>query len=67
VTWRGPKGTETHPSAHMFLMSGAQPNSAWLGNCVALDDKRFVKTGTDLSADDPVPDAVAGHARALPV
>jgi thioredoxin reductase (NADPH) len=52
VTWRGPKGTETHPLAHVFLMIGAQPNSAWLGDCVALDDKGFVKTGTDLTADD---------------
>jgi thioredoxin reductase (NADPH) len=52
VTWRGPKGTETHPIAHVFLMIGAQPNSAWLGACVALDEKGFVKTGTDLAADD---------------
>ena len=52
VTWRGPKGTETHPIAHVFLMIGAQPNSAWLGDCVALDDKGFVKTGTDLTPDD---------------
>ena len=52
VTWRGPKGTETHTMAHVFLMIGAQPNSAWLGDCIALDDKGFVKTGTDLTADD---------------
>jgi thioredoxin reductase (NADPH) len=52
VTWHGPKGTETHPIAHVFLMIGAQPNSAWLGDCVALDDKGFVKTGTELTADD---------------
>jgi thioredoxin reductase (NADPH) len=52
VTWRGPKGTETHPVGHVFLMIGAQPNSAWLGKCVALDDKGFVKTGTELTADD---------------
>jgi thioredoxin reductase (NADPH) len=52
VTWRGLKGTETHPLAHVFLMIGAQPNSAWLSDCVALDDKGFVKTGTDLTADD---------------
>jgi thioredoxin reductase (NADPH) len=52
LTWRGPKGTETHPLAHVFLMIGAQPNSAWLGGCVALDDKGFVKTGPDLTADD---------------
>ncbi|HXN31354.1 MAG TPA: NAD(P)/FAD-dependent oxidoreductase, partial [Polyangiaceae bacterium] len=52
VTWRGPEGTETHPLAHVFLMIGAQPNTAWLGGCVALDDKGFVKTGTDLTAED---------------
>jgi thioredoxin reductase (NADPH) len=33
-------------------MIGAQPNSAWLGDCVALDDKGFVKTGTELNAED---------------
>jgi len=52
VTWRSPKGTETHPLAHVFLMIGAQPNSAWLGQCIALDINGFVKTGTDLTADD---------------
>jgi thioredoxin reductase (NADPH) len=52
VTWRGPEGTETHPIAHVFLMIGAQPNSAWLADCVALDAKGFVKTGTDLTAED---------------
>jgi thioredoxin reductase (NADPH) len=52
VTWRGPQGTETHPIAHVFLMIGAQPNSEWLADCVALDDKGFVKTGTDLTAED---------------
>ena len=52
VTWRGPEGTESRPLGHVFLMIGAQPNSAWLGDCVALDDKGFVKTGTDLTAED---------------
>jgi thioredoxin reductase (NADPH) len=52
VTWRSPRGTETHPIAHVFLMIGAQPNSVWLGDCVALDAKGFVKTGADLTADD---------------
>jgi hypothetical protein len=40
VTWRGPKGTETHPIAHVFLMIGAQPNSAWLGDRVAARSAR---------------------------
>ncbi|HKU38350.1 MAG TPA: hypothetical protein VJR89_09385, partial [Polyangiales bacterium] len=29
---------------------GADPNTAWLEGCVALDDKGFVKTGVDLHA-----------------
>jgi thioredoxin reductase (NADPH) len=52
VTWRGPSGPETRPVAHVFLMIGAQPNSAWLSKCIALDDKGFVKTGMDLTSDD---------------
>lgn len=52
VTWRGPRGTENHPIGHVFLMIGAQPNTAWLGECVALDGKGFVKTGTELTADE---------------
>lgn len=30
---------------HLFVMTGADPNTAWLRGCVALDDKGFVKTG----------------------
>ncbi len=52
VTWRGPDGVEPHALKHVFLMIGAQPNTAWLGDCVALDAKGFVKTGTDLGAED---------------
>ena len=33
-------------------MTGAVPNTGWLDGCVALDDKGFVKTGSDLSADN---------------
>jgi thioredoxin reductase (NADPH) len=55
VTWRsstGSTGTETHPIGHVFLMIGAQPNSAWLADCVALDPKGFVKTGADLTQEE---------------
>jgi len=49
VTWRGPDGkTETHDIRHVFLMTGAIPNTEWLQGCVALDDKGFVRTGPDL-------------------
>jgi len=34
------------------MMTGAVPNTGWLDGCVVLDDKGFVKTGADLSADD---------------
>jgi thioredoxin reductase (NADPH) len=37
---------------HVFLMTGAEPNTAWLAGCVALDEKGFVKTGPELNDDD---------------
>ena len=43
---------ETHPVRHVFMMTGAVPNTAWLDQCVALDANGFIKTGPDLSADD---------------
>ena len=54
VHWRNDKaGTvETHAIRHLFLMIGAVPNTAWLAGCLTLDDKGFIKTGQDLSADD---------------
>jgi thioredoxin reductase (NADPH) len=50
VTWRtGANGKpETHDIKHVFLMTGAVPNTEWLQGCVALDDKGFVRTGPDL-------------------
>ncbi|HEX4456558.1 MAG TPA: NAD(P)/FAD-dependent oxidoreductase, partial [Polyangia bacterium] len=53
VRWRTGDGTiETRKIGHVFLMLGAEPNSAWLQGCVALDDKGFVKTGIDVSKDE---------------
>jgi thioredoxin reductase (NADPH) len=53
VGWRGPDGTtEVRSMRHVFLMTGAEPNTEWLRGCVALDDKGFVKTGTDLTSED---------------
>jgi len=37
---------------HVFWMTGASPNTSWLEGCVALDEKGFVKTGTDLTTHD---------------
>ena len=33
-------------------MTGADPNTDWLAGCLRLDDKKFVKTGTDLLPED---------------
>jgi len=41
-----------HPIRHLFVMAGADPNTRWLDGCVALDSKGFIKTGTDLTAED---------------
>jgi thioredoxin reductase (NADPH) len=32
-------------TSHVFVMIGADPCTEWLGNCVELDDSKFVKTG----------------------
>jgi thioredoxin reductase (NADPH) len=58
VTWRtGPDGKpQTHAIGHVFLMTGAVPNTEWLQGCVALDDKGFVRTGPDLHVEHRVPD-----------
>ena len=57
VHWRDTKtgAAFTCSSRHLFLMTGAVPNTAWLGGCVALDDKQFVRTGVDLGGDWPLP------------
>jgi thioredoxin reductase (NADPH) len=54
VQWRDKNtgATETHEIRHIFLMTGATPNTQWLNDCVALDDKGFVRTGSDLTEED---------------
>jgi thioredoxin reductase (NADPH) len=43
---------EEHKIRHIFIMTGADPNTRWLDGCIALDDKGFIKTGADLSAEN---------------
>lgn len=43
---------ETRPIRNLFVMTGADPNTAWLRGCVVLDEKSFVKTGADLRPDE---------------
>ena len=54
VTWRNGQSGETIEKsiAHLFVMTGAIPNTTWLEGCVVLDAKGFIKTGFDLSADE---------------
>jgi thioredoxin reductase (NADPH) len=54
VRWRNNKtgAVETHDICHVFIMTGAIPNTAWLQQCVVLDANGFIKTGPDLSHDD---------------
>jgi thioredoxin reductase (NADPH) len=54
VTWRSGPGnvTETREIGHVFLMTGAQPCTNWLNSCVALNEKGFIRTGSDLRSEE---------------
>jgi thioredoxin reductase (NADPH) len=54
VVWRNDRTgvSETRDIRRVFMMTGAVPNTGWLGRCVTLDEKGFVKTGPDLSRED---------------
>ncbi|MGZ5849025.1 MAG: FAD-dependent oxidoreductase [Methyloceanibacter sp.] len=49
---------ETHacPLRHLFLFIGADPNAAWLEDCVAVDSKGFVVTGAEFGGGVGVAD-----------
>jgi thioredoxin reductase (NADPH) len=54
VRWRDNRtgAVEEHEIRHLFSMTGAVPNTAWLRGCVALDARGFVKTGSALTPED---------------
>jgi len=54
VTWRDAANgaDKTSDIRHVFLMTGAVPNTHWLQGCVPLDDRGFVRVGSDLRAED---------------
>jgi thioredoxin reductase (NADPH) len=54
VYWRNSQTgrTEKHEIRHIFVMTGAGPNTSWLNGCIALDPKGFIKTGPDLLPDN---------------
>src|SRR5262249_20315011 len=51
VRWRDLSSgrEETRDIRHVFVMTGAVPNTGWLGGCVALDSNGFIKTGSGLA------------------
>ena len=54
VMWRNRQTGESEEKniAHVFVMTGADPNTSWLDGCVVLDVQGFIKTGPDLSSED---------------
>ena len=54
VAWRDSTTgkDEEHNIRHIFVMTGAVPSTDWLKGCVAMDEKGFIKTGTDLTPED---------------
>ena len=50
VVWRNRSTGEEEKRAirHVFLMTGAAPNTTWLQGCLALDSKGFIVTGRDI-------------------
>jgi thioredoxin reductase (NADPH) len=56
VRWRCAKTGESDVCniAHLFLMTGANPNTAWLDGYLALDPKKFIKTGAEASTGWPL-------------
>jgi thioredoxin reductase (NADPH) len=56
VTWKtAPGKPETHDIGHVFLMTGALPCTGWLNSCIALNEKGFVRTGSDVRSEDLPP------------
>ncbi len=43
---------ERRPIRHVFVMTGATPNTQWLDGCVVQDARGFIKTGAELTPDD---------------
>ncbi len=55
IRWRSVQSgvSETHAIRHLFLMTGADPNTSWLQGCLALDTQQFIMTGADVGLGFP--------------
>ena len=47
-----PRASRRATLRHVFLMTGAAPNTRWLEDCVCLDEKGFVRTGSQLTPEE---------------
>ena len=64
VTWKtADREPENHDIGHVFLMMGALPCTDWLNSCIALNEKGFVRTGSDLRPEDLTAAAWGGGRR----
>jgi thioredoxin reductase (NADPH) len=54
VQWRNNQSGEVESQAirHVFIMAGARAATQWLDGCLTLDDKKFIKTGPELSREE---------------
>lgn len=54
VRWKNSQTgqTEENKIRHVFVMTGADPNTGWLNGCIVLDEKGFINTGPDLSSEN---------------
>ncbi|RMB00676.1 FAD-dependent oxidoreductase [Eilatimonas milleporae] len=57
ATWTDRRTGEnvTKDISNIFVMIGAVPNTAWMGDCVDLDDKGFVLTGAGVCKESASP------------
>ena len=52
---RRTQGTSHLPVRHVFMFIGAEPNTAWLNGCLALDEKGYILTGPRSEHDTTAP------------
>jgi thioredoxin reductase (NADPH) len=54
VQWRNKQTgkVEDRSIRHVFVMTGANPNTQWLNGCAAQDKQGFLKTGSALTPED---------------
>lgn len=55
ITLKGPEGERTVEAEWLFVFIGAQPITDWLGEAIERDERGFVLTGPDLTADENRP------------